>query len=60
MPLIDNGFYKMREDAINRVLSTGVPAQHDLYYVQAIQADIQRERRQDELRKMLPELPNNQ
>ena len=58
MTLVDTDFYKVREAAIVRTLSTGVPTQHDLYYVQAIQADIQRERRRDELRKMLPEIPN--
>jgi len=60
MPLVDDGFYKVREDAINRVMDTGVPTQHDLYYVMALRADILRERRLDELRKMIPELPNNQ
>jgi hypothetical protein len=60
MSLNNKDFYKVREDAIALTLSTGVPTQHDLYYVQAIQADILRERRRDELRKMLPEIPNNQ
>ncbi len=51
MPLIVKGFYEQRQDIIDKVLSTGVPTQHDLYYVEAIRNEIKYLEHQENLFK---------